>query len=105
MVTNQNVDEENWPFDQAPHVAAITTRQVVDLHFPIRQVTHYFDDHSWAFMCGTTAEVDDYRAIHMGHVLSLDEGLRDIADLQPGWSAWRESGTAPWQRYREEELM
>lgn len=95
-------ESEEWPFDQAPNVAAITTRQVIDMNCPIRQVAHYADDHSWAFLCGTTEETDDYRAIHMEDALKLDETLRSIADLPPGWSAWRDSNDAPWQRYQEE---
>lgn len=91
-----------WPFDQARNVAAITTRQVLEQGCPIRQVVHYGDDHSWAFLCGTTEETDDYRVIHMGEVLKLDESLTSIADLPPGWSAWRDSNDAPWQRSPEE---
>jgi hypothetical protein len=38
---------KNWPFDQGPNVAAITTRQVLDNGLPILGVTHYSDDHAW----------------------------------------------------------
>lgn len=102
MSNNYDTGAEEWPFDQAPNVAALTTRQVIELNFPICQVTHYVDDHSWAFLCGTTTEEDDYRVIHMGHVWTLDKSLREVADLPPGWSAWRESTSAPWERYQEE---
>lgn len=91
-------EAENWPFDQKPEVAAITTRQVVDLNYPILQVTHYEDDHSWAFLCGTTEKTADYRLVHMEHMFSRDETLRSIADLPPGWSAWRDSIDSPWHR-------
>lgn len=94
---------ERWPFDQEPSVAAITTCQVTELNYPILQVTHYADDHSWAFLCGTTEESDDYRLVHMGELLRLDESLRSIADLQPGWSAFREDKYSPWVKYREDE--
>ncbi|MGH9968902.1 MAG: hypothetical protein ACREBG_14035 [Pyrinomonadaceae bacterium] len=50
----QSETEADWPFDQAPNVAAITTRQVIESGSPILLVTHYEDDHSWAFLCGTT---------------------------------------------------
>jgi len=74
-----------WPFDQAPNVAALTTRQVLDLHLPILQVVHYEDDHSWAFVCGTTDDYKNYgRLICMAEALKLDETLRGIADLPPG---------------------
>lgn len=94
---------ENWPFDQAPNVAAMTTRQVIESGCPIRQVIHYADDHSWAFLCGTTEDTDDYRVVHMQDMLNLDPSLRSIADLPPGWSAWRENMDKVWQREPEKE--
>jgi hypothetical protein len=48
---------EDWPFDQAENVAAITTVHVLERRLPILRVTHYDDDHSWAFVCSTTNDV------------------------------------------------
>ena len=44
------MNEADWPFDQGPRVAAITTRQVLDDGLPILPVTHYADDvlHGWS---------------------------------------------------------
>ena len=89
---------ESWPFDQGPNVAALTTRQVLDLHYPVLQVVHYDDDDSWAFLCGTTENTEDYRLVHMGELLTLDESLTSIADLPPGWSAFRENKNSPWHK-------
>jgi hypothetical protein len=93
---------EDWPFDQAPRVAAITTRQVLTEGFPILRVTHYADDEDWAFVCGTTNATEDGRVVAMESVLELDPTLRTIADLPAGWSAWRERVGAPWHRYRHD---
>jgi len=87
----------DWPFDQAPNVAAITTRQVLDDGLPILVVTHS-DDHDWAFVCGTTNKVEDGRVIGMGEALEIDPTLRSIADLPPGWTARRDRVGAPWHR-------
>jgi len=94
---------ENWPFDQPSNVAAITTRQVIQDGFPILRVTHYSDDHSWAFICGTTDATDDGRVIGMGEVLKVDSTLREIADLLPGWSAWREKVGGVWHRCQNKQ--
>ena len=93
---------EKWRFDQGRNVAALTTKQVLDLNEPIRYVIHYDDDDSWAFLCGTTNDSEDYRAIHMEHILLLDESIRSIADLPPGWSAWREDRGEGWERFQED---
>jgi hypothetical protein len=90
-----------WPFDQAPKVAAITTRQVLEEGMPVLRVTHYGDDDSWAFVCGTTDLVQDGRVIAMEEVLALDSSLVGIADLPPGFTAWRESVGGMWHRCAE----
>ena len=86
-----------WPFDQAPNVAAVTTVGVLR-GLPILVVQHYSDDHSWAFLCGTTGKEEDGRVIGMGKALELDPALRDVADLPPGWVARRESVDGEWVR-------
>ena len=87
-----------WPFDQAPNVAALTTRQVLTNGFPILTVVHYADDHSWAFLCGTTSETQDGRIIGMATALKIDPSLAKIADLQPGWIAHRGAIGAAWTK-------
>jgi hypothetical protein len=84
---------EDWPFDQEPNVVAITTRQVIKDGLPILNVEHYLDDHSWAFVCGTTDRTEDGRVISMGTALKFDPTLRGIADLPPGGRRLEQPGT------------
>ncbi|HEX8523879.1 MAG TPA: hypothetical protein VF669_16615 [Tepidisphaeraceae bacterium] len=93
----------DWPFDQGKRVAAITTRQVLKEGLPILRVMHYADDHDWAFVCGTTDVTEDGRVIAMEEALKLDPTLRTIADLPPGWTAWRNHVGAPWHRSRDQQ--
>jgi hypothetical protein len=88
-----------WPFDQGPTVACITTAQVLEQHLPVLRVTHYDDDHSWGFTCGTTNNSQDARVVGMGEMLKLDPSLASIADLLPGWSAYRRTPNGPWERF------
>ena len=92
-----------WPFDQSPNVAAITTRYVLEDRLPVLRVTHYADDHSWAFVCGTTDAVEDGRVISMDEALAFDATLDSIADLPPGWTAWRERVGGSWYRFANEQ--
>lgn len=96
-----------WLFDQAPNVAAITTRPVLDDGLPILNVVHYLDDDSWAFTCGTTDVTEDIRVIGMGEAVGLDPTLSTIADLPSGWRASRVAVGAPWHRSQmpSEELQ
>lgn len=93
----------DWPFDQAPNVAAISTAGVIERDLPILVVQHYADDHSWAFLCGTTDDAAEGRVIGMGTALKLDPSLRSIADLQPGWIARRTTVGGEWIREPHDE--
>jgi hypothetical protein len=87
-----------WPFDKTENTAAITTRHVIERTRPVRTAVHYSDDHSWAFLCGTTDETEDGRVISMREAVNMDETLLEIADLPPGWIAWRSNPGAAWSR-------
>lgn len=91
-------------FAEFPDVPVITTRHVLEMLEPIRYVVHYEDDDSWSFLCGTAEEQDDYRVVHLGHLLDLDPSITLVSDLLPGWSAWREDGESNWERFEEESL-
>ncbi|EOX4936373.1 hypothetical protein, partial [Vibrio harveyi] len=69
----------NWNFDQDKNVAALITKQVVEQGLPILQVIHYSDDHSWAFMCGTTSNPSDTLVVSMEQAVSFDVSLYEIA--------------------------
>ncbi len=87
-----------WRFDQGPKVAAITTVGVLEGRLPVLVVQHAAEDHGWAFLCGTTDETGDGRVIGMGEMLSMDPTLGAIADLPPGWMAWRGAVGEAWSR-------
>ena len=92
-----------WPFDQSPDTAAITTRAVLERKKEIRCVVHYADDHSWAFLCGTTDKEEDGRVISMSEALEIDNSLLEVADLLPGWAAWRQHRGAAWKKSQNEK--
>ena len=88
---------ENWPFDDKPNTASITTRQVLE-GAPILLVTHDADDGSWQFLCGTTDDPADGRIVGLGQMYKRDATLGEVADLPEGWRASRASAGGPWQR-------
>jgi hypothetical protein len=92
---------DDWPFDQAPNVVAITTVRVIEDGLPILRVTHYDDDDSWAFVCGTTNDTTDGRVITMKTALKIGPSLREIADLPPGYTAFRNAVGSEWIRRKD----
>ncbi|MBX7157335.1 MAG: hypothetical protein K1X66_02985 [Verrucomicrobiae bacterium] len=89
-----------WLFKDSPDLAIITTRQVIDLGYPILRVTHDSDDGGWQFLCGTSNETDDARVISLEEILKRDETLAELHDLPLGWVAWRKTSNSPWQRQK-----
>lgn len=85
-----------WSFDQDKNVAALITKQVVEQGLPILQVIHYSDDHSWAFMCGTTSNASDTLVVSMEQAVSFDASLYEIATMPPGCIASRNSVEEVW---------
>lgn len=92
-----NEQDKDWIWDQTRDTGTLTTRQVMEQGAPILVVTHFPDDHSWAFTCGLAEDEKDVLIVAMEDVIALDPTLSEISDLEPGWSAYRDSLDAPWE--------
>ena len=92
-----------WTFDQSRQVAAIVSKPVFLNNHPILLVTHYKEDHSWAFLCGTTSQSEDLMLVSMEQAVNLDATLFEIADLAPGWTAYRDSVDGEWTRVKDDD--
>ena len=90
-----------WPFSDPPNVAAITTRPVLEDGHPILLVTHD-EDGDWQVLCGTTNNPEDGRIACLGCMFDSDRSIGELADLPPGWRAWRDSANDPWIRSEKE---
>jgi hypothetical protein len=88
---------DGWPFDQPPNAAAITVEAVLS-GAPILVVTHDGEDDGWQFLDGEPPDEASARVVAMQTAFDLDPSLREIADLPPGWTAWRTGRSGVWQR-------
>ena len=95
--------EVEWPFDQPRNCAAITLRPIVFEGAPILHVTHDEDDHAWQFLGREDADVSQAAVVSLAEVVELDPTVLDLANLPPGWHAWRKSKSSPWTRERRPE--
>jgi hypothetical protein len=89
-------ETDEWPFDQAANVMAVSDAAVFDEGAPVLMVSHYSEDHSWAFLSGRPFAVERGKLVRMSTVLRHDPSLRSVADLQPGWTATRAHVGEPW---------
>lgn len=94
---------ENWPFADPPNTACLTTRQVLEVGYPILLVARDSEDGMWQFLCGTTDDADDARIIGLAEALEIDPSLARIADLPPGGRAWRKTRGDTWQKASQPE--
>jgi hypothetical protein len=91
-----------WPFDQGPNVAAVTSTHITRDGLPVLLVTHYGDDDSWGFQSGQPVTMANAQVVAMKTVFRFDPSIVEVADLEPGWSAARDSVGSPWIRSRDE---
>jgi hypothetical protein len=87
-----------WTFDQPPNCAVISLRSIVFDCRPILRVSHDEDDHGWQFLDNEIVEESNACVVLLEEIIARDPSLREIADLPPGWIAWRDAVGSPWQR-------
>jgi hypothetical protein len=94
-------DDKSWPFHEGRNRAAFTTRPVLRQGHPILIVTHD-EDGDWQFLCGTTNRQKDCQIVSLGSMFDRDPTIAAVANLEPGWRAFRERPDAEWRRERIE---
>jgi len=100
----QNKMNSEWKFDQARNVAAVTSVHVTKQNKPILLVSHYTDDHSWAFLSGEPVTVEESQIISMEEIVNIDPTVLEIATLEPGWSAERKEVGKEWSKYKDKDI-
>jgi hypothetical protein len=88
----------DWPFDQPSNCAVITLRSIVFEGAPILHVVHDADDHGWQFLGAECPSMSDAAVVGLQTIVTLDATVLEIADIPPGWHAWRPSASVQWSR-------
>jgi hypothetical protein len=88
----------NWPFDQPKDCAVFTTTHVMKDGQDIIHVFHDEDDHGWQFHYAGEKNAADMMIVALEEIAAQDPSVLEVADLPPGWKAWRNKRGAPWQR-------
>ena len=89
--------KREWPFADPPNVATVSLRDIMEGRRPILYVKHDATDGGWQFLDGRdNPDTDDAVVLGLGTVLDLDPSIAMLADLPPGWRAWRVSVDQPW---------
>lgn len=83
----------DWPFDQVENCAAVTNKNIAFDGAPILQVFHDAEDHGWQFLGLGEQNSDDIALVSMAEIVTLDPSVKEVAHIEPGWFAWRETNT------------
>ena len=88
----------DWPWDQPRNCATMTERAIIEDGAPILLVAHDLNDHGWQFLGGGPWIAANAMIVCLSRIPELDPAVIELADLPPGWMAWRKSKGAPWTR-------
>jgi hypothetical protein len=88
---------DDWPFDQPPNCAVITLKGIAFEGKPILHVVHTKDDHGWQFLGWEDADIEQAAVLSLEEVVRLDPSINLLANLPPGWHAWRRSINEQWK--------
>ena len=95
---NEKNVTENWPFDDPPNVAVITTHRIIRGGYPILYVAHDDEDGDWQFLDGLDFTVDDGSVVSLRSIVNRDQTVLELADLPYGWYAERPDVNTAWVR-------
>jgi hypothetical protein len=58
-------------------------------------------DGAWQLLTGDAFDNTEEMPVSLRSMVERDQTLLQLADLQPGWMAWREHRDVPWSRQAE----
>ncbi len=90
-------DGRKWPFPVDRDARAFTTKRIVHEGSPILEV-HHGSDGNWQFVDVGPLGREDILLVHLGHIAENHPEVLELADLAPGWHAWRSDEKSAWQR-------
>ena len=94
-------EPRDWPFDSPPNVACLTVRSIVDGVKPILMASRDANDGAWQLLTGDAFDAAEEMLVSLASMVDRDPTLLQLADVLPGWMAWREHRGAPWSRQAE----
>ena len=91
--------EKDWPFDDPPNVAVVTTRDVTERRAAILTVSHDEEDGGWQFLPAGPLREENAQVVGLRRIWLLDPTVSELADLPLGWQATRNTPLGPWRRH------
>ena len=90
----------DWSRGETRRETVVTQRSVVTDHRPILYVLRDSVNGQWMFLTGENPPTDLQITVTIDDILKIDESIKELADLSPGWVASRAARGTPWTRRR-----
>ncbi len=93
----------DWPFVDGPRTACFTSAAVLERGHPVCLVFRDDEDGSFSFLPweGAPEDTGEARLIALENALALDASIAEVADLAPGWVAFRKGPGQPWGKRQQ----
>ena len=86
-----------WPFEDEPRVAVVTTTHVMRDAERILRVSHDADDGTWQFHYGGPVSTKDAMLVALEEIVEIDPTVASLANLPLGYCATRKDRSAAWR--------
>jgi hypothetical protein len=90
----------DWSLEETRRTVAVTQRSVVNERRPILYVLRDSVAGQWMFLPDENPHIDIQIMVTIEDILKIDETIRELADLRPGWMATRVQKGQPWIRHK-----
>lgn len=91
-------DPADWPFrDEPVNRVTFASAGFIRDGEPVRVVYHDHDG-DWQVLHADIADDEECLIVCLGCAWQREPAIGELADLPPGWRAWRSGGGTAWQR-------
>lgn len=88
-----------WKFSDPPNVGVFAESAIFNDGEWIAYASHDAEDGAWQFHTSLPATAEpQVMLVCLKDILNVDPSIAALADLPPGWRAWRETRDSAWQR-------
>lgn len=94
------LQNKSYNFHEPQNTACFTCSHVLSRESPILQVTHDLSDGAWQFLCGVSEhQIHMARIICLSEAVKIDSTVNELAEMQIGIGAKRNSIYDKWEFY------
>jgi hypothetical protein len=89
----------DWPFSEPPDMVVFAHRTIAEGERPVMIFGRYPDGSYCAYTGDEVVDAErEIACVCLSHIVEIEPAVRELADIQLGWWAVRETASSPWVR-------